>query len=165
MYQSINFGVIGVQETDLEKKMQLAKRHGFTHMEAGADEVTACGVEKVNLWPKRREDFPVMWGQLLENQAVSITSSGFGNIEINAHGCDKGDGLLHLCEYLTISRENVMAAGDNLNDGPMLRFAGESVAMGNAIDDVKNIAKYIAKTNLEDGVAEMVERLVLKKEI
>lgn len=47
MYQSINFGVIGVQETDLEKKMQLAKRHGFTHMEAGADEVTACGVEKV----------------------------------------------------------------------------------------------------------------------
>ena len=124
-----------------------------------------CGVEKVNLWPKRREDFPVMWGQLLENQAVSITSSGFGNIEINAHGCDKGDVLLHLCEYLTISRENVMAAGDNLNDGPMLRFAGESVAMGNAIDDVKNIAKYIAKTNLEDGVAEMVERLVLKKEI
>ena len=50
----------------------------------------AGGVEKVNLWPKRREDFPVMWGQLLENQTVSITSSGFGNIEINAHGCDKG---------------------------------------------------------------------------
>ena len=106
-----------------------------------------------------------MWRQLLENQAVSITSSGFGNIEINAHGCDKGDGLLHLCEYLTISRENVMAAGDNLNDGSMLRFAGESVAMENAIDDLKDIAKYIAKTNLEDGVAEMVERLVLKKEI
>ena len=35
--------------------------------------------------------------------------------------------------------------------------------MGNAIDDVKNIAKY--KTNLEDGVAEMVERLVLKKNL
>lgn len=122
-----------------------------------------CGVEKVNLWPKRREDFPEIWRQLLENDAVSITSSGFGNIEINAHGCDKGDGLLHLCEYLKIPRENVMAAGDNLNDGPMLRFAGESVAMGNAIDDLKKIAKYIAKTNLEDGVGDMVERLVLKK--
>ncbi|MFR5790676.1 MAG: HAD hydrolase family protein [[Clostridium] leptum] len=43
-----------------------------------------------------------------------------------------------------ISRENVMAAGDNLNDGPMLRFAGNQW-LWETIDDVKNIAKYIAK--------------------
>ena len=122
-----------------------------------------CGVEKVNLWPKRREDFPVMWEKLLKNERVSITSSGFGNIEVNNCGCDKGDGLLHLCEYLKIPRENVMAAGDNLNDGPMIEYAGESVAMGNAIDELKQKAKYIAKTNLEDGVADMVEKLVLGK--
>ncbi len=122
-----------------------------------------CGVEKVNLWPKRREDFPVMWEKLLKNEGVSITSSGFGNIEVNNRGCDKGDGLLHLCEYLKIPRENVMAAGDNLNDGPMIEYAGESVAMGNAIDELKQKAKYIAKTNLEDGVADMVEKLVLGK--
>lgn len=122
-----------------------------------------CGVEKVNLWPMRQEDFPVMWRKLSDNTKVSITSSGFGNIEINNHGCNKGDGLMHLCEYLNIPRENVMAAGDNLNDGPMIQFAGESVAMGNAIDELKQNAKYIAKTNLEDGVADMVGKLVLNK--
>ena len=123
---------------------------------------TGYGVEKVNLWPKRLEDFQIMWQRLLDNKAVSITSSGFENIEINAHGCNKGDGLKHLCEYLKIPRENVMAAGDNLNDESMLRFAGESVAMGNAIDELKRTAKYITKTNLEDGVADIVEKLVLK---
>ena len=49
-----------------------------------------CGVEKVNLWPKREGGFPGDVGQLLENQAVSITSSGFGNIEITPTAVTKG---------------------------------------------------------------------------
>ena len=44
----------------------------------------------------------------------------------------------------------------------MIKFAGLGVAMGNAPDDIKAIANYVADTNMEDGVAKVVEKFVLK---
>ena len=43
----------------------------------------------------------------------------------------------------------------------MLKVAGFSVAVGNAVDEVKDAASYVAPTNNEDGVAEALERFVL----
>ena len=40
-------------------------------------------------------------------------------------------------------------------------LAGTGVAMGNAIDSVKQIAQFVTKTNMEDGVAHAIEELVL----
>lgn len=124
---------------------------------------TGREAEKLNLWARSEEEFPILWEQLLRHQKVSITTSGFGSIEINNGSCNKRDGLTHLADFLGIPREDVMAAGDHLNDGPMIEFAGESVAMGNALEELKAKAKYIAKTNEEDGVGDMIERLVLQK--
>lgn len=43
----------------------------------------------------------------------------------------------------------------------MIEFAHYGVAMGNAIDPLKEIAKDITKTNEEDGIAEYLEKLLL----
>ena len=53
---------------------------------------------------------------------------------------------------------SVLAIGDNQNDIEMLRFAGVSVAMGNAQEDVKSAARFVAGSNEEDGAAEFLER-------
>lgn len=47
----------------------------------------------------------------------------------------------------------IAAFGDDLNDIDLLEYAGISIAMGNALDDVKSIAAYICDTNDNDGAA------------
>jgi len=47
------------------------------------------------------------------------------------------------------------------NDIAMLEYAGMGVAMDNAIPSVKEVANFVTKTNLEDGVAYAIEKFVL----
>ena len=57
-----------------------------------------------------------------------------------------------------------MVLGDSLNDYSMISMDfGATVAMGNAVPEIKNAAKYITKTNNEFGVAYAVDE-VLKKQ-
>ena len=55
-----------------------------------------------------------------------------------------------------------MAIGDGHNDIPLLEAAGFKVAMGNAPDEVKAVADYVAPSLQDDGVAEAIERFILK---
>lgn len=64
-----------------------------------------------------------------------------------------------MSEHLHLPMETVMAFGDSDNDLAMIEVAGVGVAMGNAFDSVKAVADCITKTNDEDGVAVMVERI------
>lgn len=84
-------------------------------------------------------------------------------IEIVKSGLSKAVGLDRVSKSLGIPRENIIAFGDEDNDLEMIDFAGVGVAMGNAIDPLKNIANEITLTNNEDGIAELlIDRLNLK---
>ena len=52
-----------------------------------------------------------------------------------------------------------MAFGDDLNDISMMKSV-YGVAMGNAFDEVKVLAKEITKTNEEPGIAEILNRII-----
>lgn len=69
-------------------------------------------------------------------------------------------GLLEVCSIIGIEMSQVIAIGDSLNDIPMIRAAGLGVAMGNAQEPVKQAADRIAPTNLEDGVAKVIEQVL-----
>ncbi|RBW71133.1 Cof-type HAD-IIB family hydrolase [Bacillus taeanensis] len=83
-------------------------------------------------------------------------------LEFTEAGVTKGTSLNHLIQQLGIKREEVIAMGDSYNDLAMIEFAGLGVAMGNAPDDIKEKADYVTDTNMNDGVAKVVEELVLK---
>ena len=68
-------------------------------------------------------------------------------------GATKASGLKRLVEKLDINRDQIMALGDAANDLEMLQFVGQSVAMGNASDDIKSLSKYVTLTNDQAGVA------------
>lgn len=89
---------------------------------------------------------------------VCMAEAGPHNVEFNALTASKGTALKYLCDKLNISSEQVLSIGDSQNDVTMLQFAGCSVAMGNAIDEVKNIADSITCENDEDGVAVFLEK-------
>lgn len=74
-------------------------------------------------------------------------------LEIGLPGTSKGAALEAYCRACGIERERVVAIGDSENDLPMLHFAGHSIAVGNATDDVKSDVKWITKSNSEGGVA------------
>lgn len=84
-------------------------------------------------------------------------------IEITPLGVRKDAALSFLLGRLGADPSRLMACGDGLNDIPMLEIAGFAVAMGNAYDQVKEIADWIAPSNDDDGVAVAVERFVLKE--
>ena len=73
----------------------------------------------------------------------------------------KGNAIIGLCKYLKIDIKDVIAMGDELNDLSMIEVAGLGVAMGNAFDEVKQIANEVTKTNVEDGVAHIINKYIL----
>ncbi|MES5863789.1 Cof-type HAD-IIB family hydrolase [Bacillus cereus group sp. RP32] len=99
----------------------------------------------------------------LEGQLSVMRSKPFF-LEFTEAGVTKGTSLNKLIQKLGIKREEVIAMGDSYNDQAMIEFAGLGVAMGNAPDDIKEIANYVTDTNMNDGVAKVVEKFVLKKE-
>ena len=99
----------------------------------------------------------------LEGQLSVMRSKPFF-LEFTEHGVTKGTSLNQLIQKLGIKREEVIAMGDRY-DQAMIEFAGLGVAMGNAPDDIKEIANYVTDTNMNDGVAKVVEKFVLKTEV
>lgn len=90
-----------------------------------------------------------------------VTQSSFDLIEFLHPDVSKGRALQEIAADLGIAPEEVVAIGDNHNDLGMLRFAGVGVAMGNAHDEVKAEADYVTSSNAEDGVAVVIEEVIL----
>jgi hydroxymethylpyrimidine pyrophosphatase-like HAD family hydrolase len=86
------------------------------------------------------------------------TSSTWNDLELNIDTANKGNSLRRLAEKLGSSLEECISFGDGLNDLSMIKAARYSVAMANAVDEVKAAAKFVTATNDEDGVALAIEK-------
>lgn len=96
--------------------------------------------------------------------AVSLTEyrhRDFSLIDITAPTATKGRALAWRAAELGLSREQVMAVGDNFNDLEMLEFAGTPVVMANAVDGLKQRGWYITGHQDEAGLAEAIRRFAL----
>ncbi len=71
-------------------------------------------------------------------------------------------GIQKISELLNIKHEEIIGVGDSYNDFPLLMASGLKVAMGNAIDDLKEVADYIAPSVDDDGVAKVIEKYILE---
>ena len=76
-------------------------------------------------------------------------------------GNSKAKAMCFVAEKLGVSIENCIAVGDSVNDIDVMKAAGISVAMGNATDEVKAIATYVTDACKDDGVAKILEKLIL----
>ena len=73
--------------------------------------------------------------------------------DITAKGADKGEGLLAMTQHLGLDPKYTMAFGDGGNDSSMIRTAGIGVAMGNAMDSLKQEADYVTTSVDDDGIS------------
>ncbi|MPQ44416.1 sugar-phosphatase [Clostridium tarantellae] len=97
--------------------------------------------------------------ELYEKYTVVKSTPYF--LEFLSKTSNKGEGVRELIEHLGIKREEVIAIGDAGNDAHMIEYAGLGVAMGNAFEDIKEMADFVTKSNEEDGVAYVVEKFIL----
>ncbi|MEY8371527.1 Cof-type HAD-IIB family hydrolase [Aerococcaceae bacterium 50-4] len=96
--------------------------------------------------------------ELFEKYSIMKSEPFF--LEIMPKGVDKGEALAKLAESLGIDQSETMAFGDQANDLSMIKWAGCGVAMGNAIDEMKEHAQYVTASNDEEGIAKALEELV-----
>lgn len=75
----------------------------------------------------------------------------------------KQHGILQVAELLKIDPKEIIGVGDGYNDFPLLMACGLRIAMGNAVDELKAIADFVAPSVEEDGLAVVIEKFLLKQ--
>ncbi len=114
-------------------------------------------VVKVFVWHTKTDELQEVRDQLAcWKDEATITSSGKTNFEVNAKGVSKATGLRYFFEKWGISLEQSAAFGDADNDLELLSTVGHPVAMDNATEQVKRIARYVAPNHRENGVAQFI---------
>lgn len=87
-----------------------------------------------------------------------VTCSAKVLVEISPLGATKGAAVKYIANSFGIDILNTVAVGDNLNDLSMIKSAGIGVAVGNAVEELKNAADFVSVTNNEGAVAQIIEK-------
>lgn len=128
-----------------------------------ADAITLCAAPVTKLIARHPVlDGPAFYplAREIAGDLAMVTISGPRFIEISALGVDKAVTLERFCARLGVTPIQTVAFGDMPNDAPMLRWAGRGVAVANAHPEALAAAEEITASNMDDGVAITLERLL-----
>ncbi|MES1039607.1 MULTISPECIES: Cof-type HAD-IIB family hydrolase [Peribacillus] len=78
-------------------------------------------------------------------------------------GVSKWSGVLYLADHLEVKRTEIVSIGDGFDDMEMIAGSGLGVAMGNADEEVRKVAKWVTRSNDQDGVAYMLREFFRKQ--
>ena len=148
----------GIRDTELYQRM---KRN--TRVISGIEELEKAGlpVYKLFLFSGDLEMLDKIRRELEKNQEIAVSSSFENNLEITDVKAQKGPVLKEYIESLGYTMDEVMALGDSLNDYSMLSMDfGATVAMENAVPEIRRVAKYTTRSNVEFGVAYAIRELL-----
>ncbi|MDO5555195.1 MAG: Cof-type HAD-IIB family hydrolase [Clostridia bacterium] len=112
--------------------------------------------------------------EILDKQNLSITTikkrgeykdkvinKEYEYLDITPKNINKSTALNILRNYLNVDNNEIMAVGDNLNDLDMVKNSGIGVAVANAYDELKQVAKYTTVNSVDNGgFAEAVYKFI-----
>lgn len=119
-------------------------------------EAIACCVMFKNV-----DDLRATYDILKDDFTMVAYETGIIRMDVYRKGFRKGTAVKHVYEQLQIPKENTYAFGDGINDKEMLQLVGHGIAMGNAIDELKEVADEITLPVTEDGIADYFEKKLL----
>jgi 5-amino-6-(5-phospho-D-ribitylamino)uracil phosphatase len=100
------------------------------------------------------------FGERIMMMSIRVPQAGVTVLEVFDPAVNKWEGIMHVARKHGIEPEQIIAIGDDVNDVPMISRAGLGVAMGNARDEIKAIAKRVIGHNKDEGLAIFLEELV-----
>ena len=92
-------------------------------------------------------------------EELHIARSAETCVDMAKKGVSKGGALKVLAQRLGLQPEEIVAIGDGENDKEMLQYAGFSVAMGNAPQELKDIADMVTGTSTEAGLGKALWKI------
>lgn len=156
-------------EPDIRIALQHMEDHSFRFIEDETLEFWACTQDecidyseartlptsKIAIWDDSRDLTPLF--EILQarfGKALNIFLSDSNTwILIMSKEASKEQALLDMLSHHGVSPEEVVTFGDGQNDLGMIRTFGCGIAMGNAVQELKNTATYTTLTNEENGVS------------
>jgi len=128
------------------------------------DAILEKNVKQVMIIDKEKEKIEIFKNFIMNVYKLNISDSSNENKEefwfsIVGNGASKGTALLKLAEYLNISKDNIIAIGNDDNDISMFEVAKISSAVSNGTKNLLEKANFIIKSNDEDGVAIFLNEL------
>lgn len=92
---------------------------------------------------------------------MMFTTAGYDSwFSIGNPDANKGNALITLAKYLNIDIKDTIAIGNDYNDISMLKVAGLSICVDNALDEVKKEADHVTLSNNQDGVLVVLEKVL-----
>jgi len=94
---------------------------------------------------------------------VSATRSQSYFLDVTHPEANKGSVVRFLSRRYGVAASEIATIGDMNNDVSMFAASGLSIAMGNAVDEVKSAAREVTRSNSDDGFAYAIETFVLAR--
>ena len=110
-----------------------------------------------------RERVHAAFGKQLQTHLIHNKNYRGFILEIFSPDSGKWAALERLASEAGIAPEEIAAVGDDANDAELLRQAGLGIAMGNAVDEAKDAADIVVRSNAEGGVVEAIEKVLLAR--
>lgn len=105
------------------------------------------------------------YGGKIVTHAIAVPAQQVEVVEVFDPEVSKWQGVLQTAAWRGVSPERIIAVGDDLNDVSMVSSAGLGVAMGNAREAVKRVAREVIGPNHTDGLAEFLESLLAQERV
>ena len=115
-------------------------------------------VLKVNIYHRSSES-RARTVERLKGHNLQMVFAETTALESTLPGVTKALGLTDLCKHLNIDLADTVAIGDAPNDTEILQTVGCAVAMGNATDDIKQLADFVTADNDHDGVLVAIDKI------
>ncbi|HKL98466.1 MAG TPA: HAD family hydrolase [Mobilitalea sp.] len=95
------------------------------------------------------------------SEYLTFTGTIHGSVIVSSREANKENAVHRIREHFGLENSEILSFGDDLIDIGMLNASGIGVAMGNAVQEVKDIADYVTLSNEEDGIAEYLYNYIL----
>lgn len=128
------------------------------HMMETVEDLPLGEVLKMFIWQLSEAQAVRIKQRYNMDEKITFVSSEKNGLDIIAKDTSKGNALSIIAERYHLLFDRIAIFGDHHNDISMLKLAGYSFAMENAEPEVKQAAKYITKSNDEDGVSYAIEK-------
>jgi Cof subfamily protein (haloacid dehalogenase superfamily) len=101
---------------------------------------------------------------ILKDDFTYVITDNDTLLQISMKDCTKVSACSRILDIENINWENTFAFGDDNNDLPVFEIAGFPIAMENATEKLKLKAKWVTKSNHENGVGIGIEKFIIAKE-
>ena len=132
---------------DQKQEVDLEKEYGIEHL---VDSLEG-DFYTFDMFYQSQEHYQTMV-EIFKEDLIINDHGGMGSCDCSTIEFDKGSAIAYLLDYFHIDKDNAYAFGDGYNDQAMFREVGHGIAMGNAVDVLKEKATYITDNFDQEGI-------------